>query len=379
MSNKYKIQGTPNSPVLLFSNSLGCTLDMWDELVPSLLPYFRILQYDTRGHGGSSGTEDASGFKIGQLGADVIQLLDSLGIDKVYFCGLSMGGLIGQWLAIHYPQRIHKLVLSNTAAKIGTEERWNERIFMVNAEGFDNLAAGTMDRWFTPGFREAHPALINQWHRKFLSNHSAGYSSCCAAIRDADFRAQLHRISAPTLVITGSEDEVTTVADAEWMASKMPHARAIMLPCRHLSPVELPEQFIAHLLDFLIGISVTDRGMHIRRTVLGNAHVDRSLANMTSFNAEFQQLITQYAWGTIWSRPGLNKRERSLATLSMLIGLNKPNEFKMHVRAAIHNGLTIEEIKEIILHSAIYCGVPAANEAFHLAGEILKEMEPPDG
>ena len=372
MKTNYKIQGTPNSPVLMFSNSLGADLSMWDELVPLLLPYFRVLQYDTRGHGQSELTEGP--YTIERLGKDVISLLDQLDIDKVYFCGLSMGGLIGQYLGIHHPDRLHKLILSNTDSKIGTAENWNERINTINEQGMQAIVDGTMEKWFTPSYHKTNPARVAQMKELFLANKTAGYSACCAAIGAADFRSEIKKITAETLIITGDEDAVTNVVQAEGLQKEIPNAKLKVFPARHLPSTELPIEYADTLIDFLVGKETVDRGMHVRRTVLGNAHVDAANQNKNEFNSDFQEFISNYAWGEIWTRPGLSKHTRSLITLSMLIPLNRKAEFKMHVKAAFNNGVTVDEIKEVILQSGIYCGLPAANDAMHAAEEVFEEL-----
>jgi 3-oxoadipate enol-lactonase / 4-carboxymuconolactone decarboxylase len=365
----YKLTGTPNSPVLIFSNSLGSEMMMWDELIPYLLPYFRVLQHDTRGHGGSPVTPGP--YTIAQLGQDVIELMDHLSIEQAYFCGLSMGGLIGQWLGVNKPDRIRKLVLSNTGAKIGDDERWNGRIQTITDKGLDAIVDDTMERWFTEEFRNSNPQRVAETHTMFLRSPIDGYAACCAAIRDADFREALARILAPTLVITGDEDPVTNVEQAEFLTNHIPNAQLKVLHARHLASTELPAQYAQTLIHFLVGETTFEQGMHVRRTVLGDAHVDRANANITDFNADFQGFITNYAWGEIWTRPGLSKHNRSLITLAMLIALNRESEFKMHVRAAFNNGVTLDEIKEVLMQSAIYCGLPAANAAFQVVqGEL---------
>jgi len=369
MTLYHTLEGTPNSPVLVFSNSLGSDHRMWDELLPHLLPYFRVLRYDTRGHGQSPAP--AGPYTIDQLGQDVIDLLDQLGIDQAYFCGLSMGGLIGQWLGVNRPDRIRKLVLSNTGAKIGDNDRWNGRIATITERGLETIVDETMERWFTDAFRTNRPERVAETRAMFVGSHRAGYAACCAAIRDADFRKQLDRIPVETLVITGEEDPVTNVEQAEFLVSHIPSARLNLLPTRHLASTELPQEYAQLLIDFFVGESTFDRGMHVRRTVLGEAHVDRANERINDFNSDFQQFITHYAWGEIWTRPGLSKPSRSLITLAMLIALNRKAEFKMHVRAALHNGVSVEEIKEVILQSALYCGLPAANEAFQAAQEVI--------
>jgi 3-oxoadipate enol-lactonase/4-carboxymuconolactone decarboxylase len=233
------------------------------------------------------------------------------------------------------------------------------------------IADATMERWFSDDFREKRPDRVSQMRAMLLRNDVAGYSNCARAVSDADFQAELGKIPVETLVVTGDEDPVTNVEQATFLQTNIPGAQLKILPARHLSGAELPEQFAETLLDFLVGHDTYTRGMQVRRTVLGDAHVDKTNASITEFNADFQQFITNYAWGEIWTRPGLAKRERSLITLAMLIALNRKAEFQMHVRAALHNGVTVEEIREVILQSGIYCGLPAANEAIHAATEIL--------
>lgn len=371
MKTNYKISGTPNSPVFVFSNSLGTTMGMWDELVPFLMPYFRVLQYDTRGHGGSEVTQNP--YSIELLGNDLIDLLDDLNIEKVYFCGLSMGGLIGQWLGIHHADRIIKLIVSNTDSKIGSATTWNERIDIITKKGMPTIVDGTMERWFTDVFREKNPGRIAEIKADFIQNNALGYANCCAAVRDADFRDHLHKISAHTLVITGNEDVVTNAEQAEVLAKKIPNASLKILKARHLSSTELPKEYAGLLIDFIIGESTFEKGMHVRRTVLGDAHVNIAIESSNEFNGEFQNFISNYAWGEIWTRPGLSKHNRSLITIAMLIALNRKAELQMHIKAAFNNGVSKEEIKEVIMQSALYCGLPAANEAIHTVENVFKE------
>lgn len=371
----YKLQGTPNSPVLVLSNSLGSEMMMWDELILHLLPYFRVLQYDTRGHGGSKNEINIEGYSIELLGEDVLDLLNQLNIETAFFCGLSMGGLIGQYLGINHPQRFKKIVLSNTGAKIGNEERWNSRIETILKKGLEAIVEDTMERWFTDDYRKLNLEKVAATHAMFLRSDVQGYSNCCSAIRDADFRENLQNLEVETLVITGDEDPVTNVEQAEFLVKNIPNASIKVLHARHLSATELPFEFAQILITFFVGESTFQKGMHVRRSVLGNEHVDRANIKINDFNADFQSFITNYAWGEIWTRPGLSKNNRSLITMAMLIALNRPTEFKMHVKAAINNGVTVDEIKEVIMQSALYCGLPAANDALHLAQEIFNANE----
>jgi len=368
----FEIEGAPNSPVLVFSNSLGSDLSIWKDVTYYLLPYYRILRYDTRGHGKS--TSVSGDYSIGELGADLLKLLDQLEITTFSFCGVSMGGLVGQWIALHYPNRLEKLILSNTAAKIGTEDKWNDRIITVEEQGFQSIVEETLSRWFSQEFVKQHPKKKEEMQSMFLQNNVLGYNGCCAAIRDVDFRHKVQNINTPTLVITGEDDAVTTIQDAEFLGSKIKIANIKILPGRHIQPVENPEAFSEELIQFLTGKNVLERGMHIRTSVLGKDYVDRANQNINDFTADFQKIVTEFPWATIWSRPGLSKHQRSLITLAMLIPLNRPAEFKMHVRAALNNGVTLNEIRELIIHSSVYCGFPAANESLKIAQDIISKI-----
>ena len=371
MKTYSKIEGTPNSPLLVFSNSLGTSFHMWDDVIPLLLPYFRILRYDTRGLGKSEVSPGP--YSVEQLGKDLIDILDAQEVEKVYFCGLSMGGQIGQWLGVHHRNRLHKLVLSNTAAHIGTKQGWNQRIELIREKGLEAIWRGTQKVWFREVFIQNNQEKIQQLEEMFLQNKVEGYAACCAAVRDADFRGELSRITVPTLVITGEEDPATTVADSQYLVDQIPDAQLVVLPARHIPSIEHPEAFAHRLIEFFVGKSTLEKGMHVRRSVLGDAHVDRAQSKTNAFNQDFQSFISHYAWGEIWTRPGLSKHNRSLITLAMMIALNRKAEFKMHIKAALHNGVSVQEIKELILQSGIYCGLPAANEAYHSAQEVFEE------
>jgi 3-oxoadipate enol-lactonase len=245
---RYKLEGTKGLPILVFSNSLGTDFHMWDAIVPALLPHFQILRYDTRGHGGTTATSEP--YSIELLGNDVLALTKALKIEKFAFCGLSMGGLIGQWLGIYHSEKLEKLIICNTASKIGSEETWNERIEVILKNGTASIWEGTLTRWFTPVFH--HEAKkMKAVKTAFLGCSTEGYAAACAAVRDADFREKVGKIGVKTLIITGNQDPVTTVEHAEFMQSKIKDSALIILEAAHLSSVEQPEKFAAALLDFL--------------------------------------------------------------------------------------------------------------------------------
>lgn len=246
---RYQLDGPVGAPVLILSNSLGTTLEMWDVNLPSLTQRFRVLRYDTRGHGGSQTT--AGEYSLDVLGHDVLSLADALGIGDFHFCGLSMGGLIGQWLGVNAGPRVNKLILCNTAAKIGSADGWNSRIDMVKHSGMGDVAAGAIARWFTPEFAEREPGQVEQVHQQLLGCDPAGYAANCAAVRDADFREHLHRIAMPLLFIAGSRDPVTTVAEGEVVVDGVAHGRLLAVDAAHLSNIGAREVFDAAVIDFL--------------------------------------------------------------------------------------------------------------------------------
>lgn len=376
----YTVDGPESAPAILFSNSLGTDHTMWEPQAAALAGRYRVVRYDTRGHGRSTAPGDA--FTVAQLGQDAIAILDALGIGQAVFCGLSMGGLIGMWLGIHAPQRFSHIVLANTAAKIGNADGWNTRIDTVLSEGMAVMVAPSVERWFTPGFAATADRLLDGLREVLAGLDPRGYAANCAAVRDADFRESVATIPVPVLVIAGSQDPSTSAQEGRALADAIPGARFVELPAAHISSFEQPGRFTAALLDFVRGrLPVADdharydAGLAVRREVLGNAHVDRSLARLTPLNEEFQNLITRYAWGEIWTREGLPRHTRSLLTIAMMVALNRPEELKLHLRAAANNGVTRDEIKEVLLQAAIYCGVPAANSAFHLAGEVFAGMD----
>lgn len=367
-------------PVLIFSNSMGTDHTMWKPQVDALAGRFRIVRYDMRGHGRSSAPTDP--FSIADLGRDVIALMDVLRIGKAIFCGLSIGGQTGMWLAAHAPERFSKVVLANTAPKIGSDEMWNARIEGVLRDGMAPLIEASLQRWFTPGFLATCGRALDDMRAVLAALDPRGYAGGCAAVRDADLREAVKTISVPVLVIAGSDDPSTTAQQGRELADAIPGARYVELPAAHLSNREQPGPFTAALLDFIHGrVTVQsdaeryEAGLTVRRAVLGSAHVDRSLARLTPLNEEFQNFITRYAWGEIWTREGLPRHTRSLLTIAMMVALNRAEELKLHLRAAANNGVTRDEIKEVLLQTAIYCGVPAANSAFHMAEEVFAEVD----
>ena len=372
----HEIAGPRGAPVVVFSNSLGSTTAMWDAIVPALADRFRVLRYDTQGHGRSGARDKAT--TIYGLAADLAGLLDALDIASAHIAGLSLGGMVAQAFAAAYPKRTASLVLMATAPHLPPPEFWQKRAATVRAEGMESVVDSIVPRWFTPGFQKREPAAVARTREQFLLSDRNGYARCAEAIGTMDLRETIKAISAPTLIIAGADDPVTPPAMAEDMRSRIAGAEMVVLSdCAHMIAVEQPVAAAVHMATFLdrhasdAPSAAFAKGLAIRREVLGAAHVDRSLDNAGAFGMPWQDFITRVAWGDIWGDPTLPRKTRSMLTLSMMIALHREEEFKLHVRPALANGVTIEELRALILQAAVYAGIPAGNAAMRWMREVL--------
>ena len=246
-----RADGPPEAPLLVLSNSLGTNLAMWDDQMAALTQRFRVLRYDARGHGASSATPGP--YTIGELARDALALLDAFEARRVDFCGLSIGGMVGMWLAVHAPERIARLVLANTAPQIGTPETWNTRIESVRKGGLAAIADGVVERWFSKAFRERAPAAVARIRAMLTAANPEGYIASCAAVRDTDQWDTVARIACPTLVIAGTHDASTPPAEGRKLAGRIAGARYVELDAAHISNVEAADRFTAELTAFLAG------------------------------------------------------------------------------------------------------------------------------
>lgn len=373
----YRLEGNDGLPVLVLSHSIGADHAMWEPQVQDLLPHFQVLRFDTRGHGASDAP--TGDYSVEQLGHDSLELLDALKIRRFAFCGLSLGGAIGQWLALHTADRLTALILANTSPRFGTPENWNSRIEAVRQGGMAAIVEIAMQRFFSP----EPPAESNPWASSIravvLGTDPSGYIGCCAALRDFDFTGRLSQIKTPTLVIVGEKDVSTPLAgNGEEFVRNIARSELVHLPAAHLSNLEAPKSFLAALFSFLkprarSSEEALESGFEARRKILGDEHVDRAIAGTIDFTSDFQTLITQYAWATIWTRPGLDHRTRRLLVLATMAALGRWEEFRLHVSAGLQHGLEVCDIKEALLQTAVYAGVPAANTAFHIAKEEIEK------
>ena len=388
----YLLEGPEGAPVVAFSNSLGTTLAMWDAQASALSRTFRCLRYDTRGHGRSE--ISAPGFGVQDLALDLAALLDGLGIARAHVVGLSLGGMTGQVLAVGRPDLVDRLCLVATSAFIPPEDLWLERAAMVRTRGLGAIAESVIGRWFTAPERASAGAATTL--RGLLDEVPAeGYALCCEAIGKMDLRGIIGAIRAPTLVVSGAQDPATPVAMGEEIHRLVPGSSFVIVPdAAHLIAVERPEALTAHIAEFL-GVPAAAAadarrptavppdtegafaaGLANRRAVLGPEHVERSLAGAGAFGGPWQDFITRYAWGEVWGDETLPWKTRSIVVLAITLALGKEDEFKLHLRPALRNGVTADELRALLKQSAVYAGVPAANGAFRWAREVLGDELP---
>jgi 3-oxoadipate enol-lactonase/4-carboxymuconolactone decarboxylase len=375
----YRLQGNAGRPVLILSHSISTDHVMWDLQVEGLLPHFQILLYDTRGHGATEAT--AGEYSIEMLGKDILALADTLEISRFAFCGLSLGGAIGQWVAAQAPERVTHLVLANTSPQFVPRANWETRIAAVRKGGMPAVVDMAMQRFFSPDTLAKQSPYVASTRSVFLGTDPVGYLGCCAALRDVNHGDILKLIKTPTLVISGDRDVATPwTGHGERLAREISGAKARHLAAAHLSNLERPHSFTTALLEFLLpqadsGADPLPAGFAMRRAVLGDAHVDKAIADTTEFTRQFQELITRYAWGTIWSRPQLDQRTRRLLVLALTASLGRWEEFRLHLRAGLAGELELCDLKEVLLQTSVYAGVPAANTGFQIVAEQIKKDE----
>ncbi|MEU6289100.1 4-carboxymuconolactone decarboxylase [Streptomyces sp. NPDC046988] len=431
---QYRFDGPEHLPVLILGPSLGTTWHMWDRQVPELSQHWRVFRFDLPGHGGAPARPAGS---VTELTQRLLATLDGLGVQRFGYAGCAFGGAVGMELALRHPERLASLALIAASPRFGTADEFRQRGVIVRTNGLDPIARSSPERWFTGGYAAAQPA-ITEWAVQMVRTTDPGcYIAACEALAAFDVRGELGRVGVPTLVLVGSDDQVTGPAEARTLVAGIPDARLAVVPgASHLVPVEQP----AAVTDLLVRHFTTawqtphdtastgqipvpapvapvaspapaqpalappaqaapiaeiapaavprqgqgqgrpdpyDAGLKVRREVLGDAHVDQALAQADEFSGDFQEFLTRYAWGEIWDRPGLDRRSRSCVTLTALVAGGHTDQLAPHLRAALRNGLTPAEIKEVLLQAAVYCGVPAANSAFRVAQQVIREETTP--
>lgn len=381
----WKLDGEADRPALVLLNSIGTDLSSWDASLPHLLPAFRVLRMDARGHGASD--VPAGDYTMAMLADDVAAVMDAAGLEAAFIAGVSLGGMVTMQLALDRPGRVRAIALICTSAAMD-RAAWVNRITTVRAGGMATVADVAMSRFLSPGFAATHPAVAQSIRNGLLAQRADGYAGSGAAIREMALLERLQEISQPTLVVAGDRDVSTPFGDhGARIAEAITGVQVVHLDAAHLAQVEAPAALAAALRCFFLPTrpvtaaedALFDAGLIIRRRVLGDVWVDRALANRTPFNTEFQAMITRAAWHEIWGRPGLDDTTRRFLVLAITAALGRWEEFALHVRAGLEQGgFSVDQLKEVLMQLAVYAGVPAANTAFTTAENILAELERAD-
>ena len=382
----WKLEGEPGKPTLVLLNSIGTDMGLWDAALPYLLPAFRVLRIDTRGHGASDVPD--GDYTLSDMAADTVAVMDAAGIDQARVAGVSLGGMIAMQMALDHPGRVAALAVICSAAQMDPAA-WQQRIDTVREQGMAAIADMAMARFLSPDFARSNPQVAASLRAGLLGMSTEGYAGAGAAIRDMALTDTIAQIDVPTLVVTGLADVSTPYEPSgRLLVDMIPGASHVELDCAHLAPVEAPARLAAELRRFFpanpgaaeaasnAADQLFEAGLVNRRRVLGDAWVDASLANRTDFNADFQAMITRIAWQEIWGRPGLDDRTRRLLVLAITASLGRWEEFALHVRSGLsQGGFTKDELKEVLMQTAIYAGVPAANTGFAEAAKIIAELD----
>src|SRR5579871_1987732 len=401
----WRLEGRSDRPVLLLLSSLGADLSLWDRVAPLLLPRYRLLRLDARGHGASD--VPPGDYRLQELAADALAVMDAAGVERAVPCGIALGGAVALSLALAAPARVRALICACSTAQVRAAD-WNERIRQVRAQGMRAAAEAAIARSFSDAFRQAHAEIVGSLLNMLLHTDPQGYAGAAAAVRDGTLAEHLGAIQQPVLLLSGTRDVATPFepCGAQLLAA-LPNAAHVSLEAAHLACLEAPGPFAAAVDEFLRANAAASAqappaaqpsrevqppsaalplqaaaqalytaGLQVRRAVLGDDWVDRALAATTPFNQDFQAMITRSAWQEIWSRPGLDQRTRRLLVLATCVALGRWEEFRLHVRSGLMlGGFSEEELREVLMQAAVYVGVPAANHAFAEATEVLRALQ----
>jgi len=367
------VDGPPGAPAMLLMHSLGTNLHVWDAQVASLARGLRVVRFDLRGHGLSEAGPGPC--TIEDLAADALAVMDACGVAVAHVVGVSMGGMIAQAVAAQAPARVTSLVLCGTAMAIPPPEMWRTRAATVRAEGIAAVADGTLARWVSPAYLTSPTG--RGLRAMLLRTDRAGYAAAAEALAIADLSRSTPALRVPALVIVGELDPSTPVATAEALRDAIPGAQLVVIPgTMHLPLVEQPDAVTEAIRGFLTprDADLAATGARVRAEVLGAEHVARATAAATELDRDFQAYITRAAWGSVWARPHFDRRTRSIITLAVLAALGQEHELALHIRAMKHTGASLADLSELLLHVAVYAGVPAANTALKIAKQIVQEV-----
>lgn len=362
------------NPTVLI-HGVGSDLDSWDGLMDALSSVGPVIAYDLRGHGASAAPPTP--WTLDDFVDDHISLLDEVGLPSSNVVGFSLGGLIAQAIALRHPDRVDKLVImSAVAGKTPAEATAAlERLEAVERDGPEGMAGHGGSRWHTESFMRAHPEVVAEHMRKLAANNPTAYAAAYRVLATNDLSDDLHRIKSRTLVLTGEGDVGSPPHMSEKMHALIPDSELAVIPgVKHALLDECPEtvgNLVAAFLRAGADEMMHGSAMSVRRAVLGDPYVDRAISRRDPISEEFQSFITEYCWGEIWTDPRLRRRDRSLVTLAMTGALGRMSEFESHVRGALRNGVSHEELTALLRQITVYCGVPAGVAAARAIWNVL--------
>ena len=361
-----RVSGPPGAPAVLLAHALGASLEIWEPQAEALATSFRVIRFDLRGHGLS---ELGSGrVSIEQFADDALAVLDALGVASAHVGGISIGGLVAQAIAVRAPERVRSLILVDTARAFPPPERWRDRAATVRARGVAAIADDTLGRWVSPEYLAT--AAGRGLRSILLATSSEGFAAAAEALAVADYSAA--KLAGPALVLVGEHDVGAPPSVSAALAASIPGARLVVVPgARHVPLGEHAAEVTAAIAAHLA--AQRDDGATVRAEVLGADHVARATNAITELDRDFQAYLTRAAWGEVWARPHFDRRTRSIVTLALLAAGGHDEEFALHVRAMRNTGATPADLAELLLHVAVYAGVPAANAAMRVAKRVLAE------
>lgn len=368
----YQDSGETYLPALFMAHPLGMSRDVWDEVCDQLHGHYRCVRWDLPGHGGSGVASQELSIEL--LAGDMLALADALEIENFSFIGTSIGGVIGQLLCQIAPERLEKVWLTNTGAVIGTKEAWAERAKNVRHLGLSKMAEGIVPRWFAANYVEQHPEVLQGWHLQLARSDDESYAKLCEVLAQVDNRESLAGYVGNVALLAGAEDVSTPLAALQGLKAAFSNAQlTVFAGLGHVPAVEMPKQLVDYIQSNAAraavgqtGISY-EQGLIQRKHILGEAHVARASNNANTLDSPFQQFITRNAWGELWGDNSLTLQQRSMITTAILAALGRDGELELHLRTAHQLGIEEAQLRQVLMHVAIYAGVPAANHAFSLA------------
>jgi 3-oxoadipate enol-lactonase/4-carboxymuconolactone decarboxylase len=366
------VDGPPGAPAILMIHSLGTSLRIWDAQADALARGFRVVRYDLRGHGLSE--ISPASYALDDLAGDALAVLDALGIHAAHIVAVSIGGLIAQAVALQAPARVTSLILCDTALAFPPAQMWRDRAATVRTQGLAAIADSLIARWVSPAYL-ASPA--GRGLRAMLVRTPVeGYAQAAEVIAATDLSSRTREVRAPAVVIVGEHDLSVPIATAEALQAAIPGAQLVVIPgALHVPMLDHADAVSSAILAFLTprDADLSAAGARVRAEVLGADHVARAAAGASALDRDFLTYITRAAWGSVWARPHFDRRTRSIVTLAVLAALGRDHELALHIRSMKHTGATQADLSELLLHVAVYAGVPAANTAMRIAKQTLEE------